>query len=511
MALRDLWNALFRGNPAGEGKPHDGPWTVMNPSGYLPADWKEWNFWQLDHDPLPFNRRLPAVVEACVAAYATTIAQCPAVHWRALPNGGRERVSNSALARILKTPNEYQSFSDFIYNQVRQLYLTGNTYALAERNARFEVGSLHPFDSSKSKPLVGAERSIFYELAGNDIIEGGRDLANTWNGGGGWDYDNTTVGAGNLFGYVGADGQPSRLIVPARDCLHMKMETKPDKPLEGLPPLRHAVIATAVQNAIGSQLINLFANANRMPGVVETDLNFTEEQVKQLRSRINEAWRGVNNLDSGPPILTNGLKFHGIALNAKDAELAAIMKMSQDEIFMVFGVPPAILGLTDRATFSSTEALMQFWLSRGLGFALNHIETAFDQFFGLKGWPDEYVEFDTQALQRVAFKDRIEALTRGVQGGIFAPNEARKMEDLGAAEAGDEPRVQQQVVPLSAWNITPASAPAPDAPPSAPAPDATAEPIDEPAKDFTAEDAQRVADVAADVGQKHFGESSHAA
>ena len=41
---------------------------------------------------------------------------------------------------------------------------------------------------------------------------------------------------------------------------------------------------------------------------------------------------------------------------------------------MVYGVPPAILGMTDKSSFASTEALMQFWLARGLGFAINHIE-----------------------------------------------------------------------------------------------------------------------------------------
>ena len=65
-----------------------------------------------------------------------------------------------------------------------------------------------------------------------------------------------------------------------------------------------------------------------------------------------------------------------------------------------------------------------------------------------------------QALLRSALKDRIEALARGVQGGIFAPNEARQQEGLDAVEFGDEPRVQQQVVPLSAAGKIPA-APAP--------------------------------------------------
>jgi hypothetical protein len=69
---------------------------------------------------------------------------------------------------------------------------------------------------------------------------------------------------------------------------------------------------------------------------------------------------------------------------------------------------------------------------------------------------------------RSAQKDRIEALARGVQGGIFSPNEARALEDLPAAEEGDEPRVQQQVVPLSAWAAPPPQTPRPDAAASPP-------------------------------------------
>ena len=115
---------------------------------------------------------------------------------------------------------------------------------------------------------------------------------------------------------------------------------------------------------------------------------------------------------------------------------------------------------------------MQSWIASGLGFALNHIEEAIGLLFGLKGQPDEYVEFDTAALLRSALKDRIEALARGVQGGIFAPNEARQQEGLDAVPFGDEPRVQQQVVPLSAVDKMPPAAPAPPSAPPAPAADA---------------------------------------
>jgi hypothetical protein len=90
--------------------------------------------------------------------------------------------------------------------------------------------------------------------------------------------------------------------------------------------------------------------------------------------------------------------------------------------------------------------------------------------FALKGQPEEYVEFSTEALMRSAMKDRIEALKEGVMGGIFSPNEARNREDLDSVPFGDSPRVQQQVVPLeAAAGIVPGGTSGPHPPPAPPA------------------------------------------
>jgi hypothetical protein len=121
-----------------------------------------------------------------------------------------------------------------------------------------------------------------------------------------------------------------------------------------------------------------------------------------------------------------------------------------------------MLGLGGQ-TYASTELLMRQWIATGLGFVLNHIEEAIGNLFELRGQPDEYLEFNTDSLLRSAFKERIEGLARAVQGGIMAPNEARRLESLPSVEFGDEPRVQQQVVPLS-------FAAQPPPPPAAPAP-----------------------------------------
>ena len=420
---------------AAEGQYRPGPYFVQNPTGVLPHEWGQfWNFWQMGYDPIAGGSS--ALVEACVNAYAQTIALCPGDHWRTRPDGGRDRITTSALSRMLRKPNDYQSRSDFVLNLVRHLYLEGNSYALAERNDRFEVSALHLFDPRTSRHRYSSDGAIFYQLDGNRAVEKSipREVRNA---------------------------------VPQRDVLHVKLDTQNYDPLQGLAPLRHCSASVAIQNALSAQLITFFGNRSIPSGVIETELTLSTEQVRELRARWEEQAKGLGS--GGVPILTNGLKYHGISTSPKETGATDLLKMTAEEVCLVFGVPPAILGITDRATFNSVETLMQFWLARGLGFAVNHVECAFDSFFGLSGWPQEYVEFDVSALLRPAFKDRIDAMVKGVQGAVFSPNEARRMEGYPDAKDGDEPRVQQQVVPLSAWSMAPPQTPRPDAPkPAAP-------------------------------------------
>jgi len=143
-------NALRTVLRAVEGAYRPGPYYLPVSGGWLP-DGSATNWWQLGENIIPSGAR-SAMVEACVSAYSQTVAMCPGDHWRKNAKGGRDRVENSALSRILRHPNEYQSMSDFMLNATRQLYLDGNAYALALRNNRFEIEALHLMDSALSFP-----------------------------------------------------------------------------------------------------------------------------------------------------------------------------------------------------------------------------------------------------------------------------------------------------------------------------------------------------------------------
>ena len=61
---------------------------------------------------------------------------------------------------------------------------------------------------------------------------------------------------------------------------------------------------------------------------------------------------------------------------------------------------------------------------------------------------DEFAEFDTRRLLRGDFKNRMEGLSKGVNSGIYTPNEAREAEGLNPVEGGDILRVPVNTAPI---------------------------------------------------------------
>jgi HK97 family phage portal protein len=425
---------------------------------------QNWNWWQLGYNVENGGRS--AMVEACVAAYAQTIAMCPGNHWYWEESKGRSRVPTSALTRIIRKPNSYQSISDFMLNLVYDMF-DGNAYALVLRNNRGEAQELHLFNARSSFATVAVNGDVFYSLSGNEIIERQLDV--------------------------------KKLMVPARDVLHLRMHT-PRHPLVGESPMVAAALQMVAGNTALMQQVAFYANQSRPSFVLTTDQVLSKEQASVLRELWNEQSKGLNQ--GKTPILTGGLKpSTPLSVNAENSDLIELLKLSDQAVANVYRMPLQKLGLGN-TTYSSTEALNSDWLASGLGFVLNHIEEAFGNLFKLKGQPDEYLEFDTSALLRSAFKDRMEGWAAGTKGGIVARNEARREFELKPVTGGDEPWVQQQDIPLSVAFDNAKNPPPPPPKPALPAPDPNA-----PAPDPTS---QESADFMADY-RKHLTEQLDAA
>src|SRR6516165_4255329 len=304
MGARDLVAGALRTIArAVEGAFRPGPYYLPYSGGWLPEG-ASTNFWQLGQNVLPLGTR-SAVVEGCVGAYSQTVAMCPGDHWRMNGKGGRERVKNSALARLLRYRNDYQTISDFLLNTVRSLYLTGNAYALCLRNDRFEIDEWHLMKPEQSFPRLAANGEVFYQLHGNDVI---------------------TARLGE-----------ATLLVPARDVLHIKLHTERQRypvPLIGESPILAAYGDIGVGNAIARQQQSFYMNEARPSAVLSTDLTLDKDQVQALRDRWNDQAKGLHQ--GGTPILTAGLKVQPWAVGGKDAATAEILKLTNEHIALAF-------------------------------------------------------------------------------------------------------------------------------------------------------------------------------
>lgn len=425
--IRRLLGGLSRA-PEGEFRP--GPYTLPVTGGYIPADYPL-NFWQSGLDPVRFASTT-AMVEACLAAYSQTIAMCPGDHWKQKSSGGRDRVAGSSLAKVIRSPNDYQSMSDFLLNITRSAMHEGNGLALALRDGRGQVSELHLMDSWNSAARIAPTGEIFYALSGNPIIDARMDAGG------------------------------ASLLVPARDVLHLRLHT-PKHPLKGESPMVAVALDAAASGAIKQQQLQFYMNQTRPGFVLTTDKTLSPEQIADIRAAWNEQSKGMNS--GGTPILSSGLTPTPLATAARDAQLAEMLQMSREDIALAYRVPMQILGI-GATPYASTEALMQAWLASGLGFLINHLESAFDRLFGLQGFPTEYVEFNTRALQRSNFKDEVDAIGIAVQRGLYTPNEGRaRLEDLTPDPDGNHLMMQEQMVPLKV-----AMYPPEPAPPALPAP-----------------------------------------
>ena len=373
-----------------EGEYRPGPWYLPVTHGWLPADvGNSMNWWQNGHTPMLQSAQL-AIIEACVSAYSQTVAMCPGDHWRSNTKGGRVRVTNSALSRVLRYPNDYQTMSDFLLNAVRQLYLSGNAYAYCRRNARFEIDEIHLMDNRYCRAMIDGSGEVFYSLSGNWVVQ-------------------------NRFGPIAP--------VPQRDVLHIKLHCDQLRnPLLGQTPLMAANLETMTGTTIRQQQFQFYSNVTKPGFVLATDENLDKEQASALRDRWTEQTSGANV--GGTPILTRGLKPVPIPAisNWRDAQLAEMLRLTDQDIAMAYRCPPQVIGLETRSgSYGSAEALMSILVLERPGLLPQPCGRGDRARLRARGEPARTNMWNSIPRH---FCDRIlriasRGLARGVQGGIY--------------------------------------------------------------------------------------------
>ena len=193
-----------------------------------------------------------------------------------------------------------------------------------------------------------------------------------------------------------------------------------------------------------------FKNGARLSGALQFPQKLSDEALRKIRESWSENYEGIHN-SAKVAILEQGVTFNQYSVNPKDAELLGQRSFNDSRIAMMCGVPPHLLGITEKVTSwgSGIEQLtMGFQRFTLLPLAKVLEGQIKNQLTGLR---DDDVEFrhDFSELLRPDFKSLVESLGSAHRDGLMTANEGRELLDYDQRPEGEKLVVQAQMTPLA--------------------------------------------------------------
>ena len=352
-----------------------------------------------------------AAAWACVNLLAGTIASLPLMVYRTR-NGARTVASDHPLYRILHdSPNADQTALDFWEFVCASLELHGNAYAevVRARNGR----------------IIALGVPITPELVTVRRLDSG------------------------ALEYEWVD-QGRRIIAGQDRVLHIRGFG--GNPLGGLSTLSAGRQSFGLAQAIERASGDTFRNGVRPSGLLKTADTLTIDQRKQAEELLQEKFSGAINAGR-PMLLDRGMDWVQLSISPEDAQMLQSRAFSVEEVCRFFGVPPFMVGHTEKTTSwgtgleQQTLGFQKFTLRR----RLKRIEQALEK--QLLSVADRLagitIEFNLEGLLRADSAARASFYQLMLTNGVMTINEVRSLENLPPVEGGDEPRMQMQNVPIT--------------------------------------------------------------
>lgn len=236
----------------------------------------------------------------------------------------------------------------------------------------------------------------------------------------------------NRLIYIITNGDGSRDVVDQDDMLHV-----PGVGFNGLRGM--SAIRFALKHPAGIALAadefssGYFRNGAKSDYAIVVPGKTDEEQVKLMQANFTSSRTLQNSFV--PPVLSGGATLSPLTLSAEDAQLIETRHLQVEEIARVLGVPPFMIGHTEKTTSFGTGVEQM-----GIGFVKYTLQrhlVKIEQEINRKvhRQSKNFAEFLTAGIERGDTKTRYEAyriaVGRAGEPGWLDPDEIRRFENLG--------------------------------------------------------------------------------
>jgi HK97 family phage portal protein len=364
------------------------------------------------------NALKEATAYACIKILSESVAKLPLKVYQET-EGGIRKAMEHPLYRLLKSrPNPYMTMATLLKTVEVQRNLYGNAYILPEysskgKNAGQIVG-LYPLDASKVEV---------------------------------WVDDEGLLSSKNRMWYI-ANVSGERRKLASDEVIHLKAMTTDG--LVGIAPL-DSLKYLAENGASATQFINNFYRQGlQTKGIVQYVGDLNAEAKKNFIAKFEEMSSGLKNAHR-ISMLPIGYQFQPLSLTMADAQFLENTQLTMRQIANAFGMKMHKLNDLDRATHTNIEEQNREFYAD----TLQSILTEYEQEMTWKLLLDReiesgyYLKFNVDSIVRSDLKTRYEAYRIGVQGGFLKANEVRSLEEMPAADGGDQLLVNGNMIPIT--------------------------------------------------------------
>ena len=369
----------------------------MFPRTYLPPMSAELGGWSA-YNGL-YERQLWVFVVVRKRALATARLPLP-VYLRDELN--RPRADEHPLSRLLREPNPGMSGFKLLEWTSSTFDIYGEAYWL-KRRQRGEVVELYPLHPGSMTRRDGA-----------------------------WSFDN---------GSMHLERIEDRDLVAFRSF-------NPSSLLRGMSPLE-PLRSTLENEWHARSATSSFWQRGARPGMALTHpTNISEPAADRLRAQMAHDHSGSGKT-GGTLILEEGMKPETMTLTAEEAQYIETRKLNREEVCAAYDIPPPVVHILDRATFSNITEQMRSMYRDTMAPHLRGIEAAIETDLRAVEWPQDpvYAEFLMDEVLRGDFESRQDALNKASHMTIA---EKRKMENLPFIEGTDRIFLNTATMPLDA-------------------------------------------------------------
>lgn len=338
-----------------------------------------------------------AAVYACVRIISGAVATLPLDIKRRVDARTREDASDTSLWKVLRRkPNRWQKPAVFRRMMQAHVLLRGNAYA-AIVWSRGEVRELIPLHPDRVEVRQLDDMSLEY----------------IW---------------------TRKDGR--RIKFEQRDILHL-LGLSLDG-IKGVTPVAYARETIGLSLSMEQHGSNVFRNGAQVSGILRTDTKLNPESIKNIQNSL-EVYRADGDRAAKIMVLESGLDYKAMAMTQEDAQWLEGRKFSRSDVAMFFGVPPHMIGDTEKSTSwgSGIEQQSQGFVT----YTLEDHLTMWEEAITADCIADEnstlYARFNRAALVRGDLKARWSAHVQALQWGVLNPDEVRALEDWNPRADGE--------------------------------------------------------------------------